>query len=265
MTTSCERNSLHLVEVTCPECGTVWHLRAAPDRDLAAVTSEEEVEHFLNTDCRGHLSSTLLGECSPELDAVLSRETSRLSRFDEFRREETGLIHSRRLLLGVPSDKAAAVLFAEREVAAERERLGAPHDVVLGLGATLVLANCSANICVQPQLTFIPDHLEVPPSVADHFLVTDIKVNHNSVLDSTGAVPAWCFSSHRHQYLRLKMDVAQASMFITVSVTNASDRDQLFTGAVVGHVPPTMPSTSLAEEELKRLVSEYLIPKGDPP
>ena len=107
-------------------------------------------------------------------------------------------------------------------------------DYALGFGSTLVKANSSANISVQPQVVFRPERLVIPASIADDFIITDIKVGKNSQLVSTGAIPAAAFTSARSEANCMMMDTAQISMFVTVSVTNTSDKDRYFQCVIFG-------------------------------
>ena len=107
------------------------------------------------------------------------------------------------------------------------------REYALGLGSTTVAGNSSANINVQPQVIFRPERLVVPSNIAVDFLITDIKVGKNSQLDSTGALPAVMFTENAFG-VRLKMDTAQISMFVTVSVTNQNPASRQFQGGLVG-------------------------------
>jgi hypothetical protein len=107
------------------------------------------------------------------------------------------------------------------------------REYALGLGSTSVLGNSSANINVQPQVVFRPERLVVPSNVALDFLITDIKVGKNSQLASTGAVPATAFTEQAFG-VRLKMDTAQISMFVTLSVTNTNPNARNFQGVIIG-------------------------------
>lgn len=107
------------------------------------------------------------------------------------------------------------------------------REYALGLGLTTVNGNSSANINVQPQVMFRPERLVVPSNVAVDFLITDIKVGKNSQLVSTGALPALMFTESAFG-VRLKMDTAQISMFVTISVTNTNQNAKSFAGGLVG-------------------------------
>ena len=99
--------------------------------------------------------------------------------------------------------------------------------------STSVAGTSSANINVQPQVIFRPERLVVPSNLAVDFLITDIKVGKNSQLVSTGALPAVMFTEQAFG-VRLKMDTAQISMFVTVSVTNQNPAARNFQGGLVG-------------------------------
>jgi hypothetical protein len=107
------------------------------------------------------------------------------------------------------------------------------REYALGLGSTSVAGNSSANINVQPQVIFRPERLVVPSNIAVDFLITDIKVGKNSQLVSTGALPAVMFTENAFG-VRLKMDTAQISMFVTISVTNQNPSARNFQGGLVG-------------------------------
>jgi hypothetical protein len=129
-----------------------------------------------------------------------------------------------------------------RDIMARRVRSGAllrsvpprnAREYALGLGSTSVAGSSSANINVQPQVIFRPERLVVPSNLAMDFLITDIKVGKNSQLVSTGALPAVMFTENAFG-VRLKMDTAQISMFVTVSVTNQNPAARNFQGGLVG-------------------------------
>jgi len=133
--------------------------------------------------------------------------------------------------------RALAQLLARKRVAAGALLRNVPprssREYALGLGSTSVAGNSSANINVQPQVIFRPERLVVPSNLAVDFLITDIKVGKNSQLVSTGALPAVMFTEVAFG-VRLKMDTAQISMFVTVSVTNQNPAARNFQGGIVG-------------------------------
>jgi hypothetical protein len=249
-------NNLHKVVVaTCDACNYRNFRSFAPNEtfNLEAVTEEEEKAHDVfsrknslnitsltppdlkkGTSCPGQLDYRTV-DCSPDLTSVLYRSHVNYERLKQLR--ETTSVAARASLLGIPVDLATALLFAERELDAKKTRTASPHEMVIGLGVTKVDGQSSANIIVQPQCQclFRPERLEIPPEVAPDFLLTDIKVGKNSQLCSVGAIPMSVFLTHRHEYLKVKMDVAQPSMFVTVSVTNLNAYSRHFIGAIIGH------------------------------
>lgn len=133
--------------------------------------------------------------------------------------------------------QAAALQLMRKRIAAGALLRGVPprsaREYALGLGSTSVAGASSANINVQPQVIFRPERLVVPSNLAVDFLITDIKVGKNSQLVSTGALPAVMFTEVAFG-VRLKMDTAQISMFVTVSVTNQNPAARNFQGGIVG-------------------------------
>jgi len=230
------KSSYVFVELTCSGCSRRWYQRFASDAcpESEEVATSAEVEPSLEK-CGGRVSARYLSLLTEALDQRARRLEAGSRRFDDYCLDEGGSISVLAGLLDVPVDKAAAIAWAERELEAERERRDAPSEVVLGLGNILVQGCSAANINVQPQVIFRPDHLEVPDETARHFFVTDIKIDKNSQFISAGAVPASVFSDRRYRYLKMQMDVAQVSMFCTVSVLNATAEARNFCGALVGY------------------------------
>jgi hypothetical protein len=129
-----------------------------------------------------------------------------------------------------------ALLLKKRAQAGTLVEQRAPRksrEYVLGLGSTSITGNASANINVQPQVVFQPQRILIPSNIAQDFLLTDIKVGKNSQLASTGAVPAVAFTESAFG-VRLKMDTAQISMYVTISVTNQNAQARVFQGCLIG-------------------------------
>jgi hypothetical protein len=145
-----------------------------------------------------------------------------------------GAIRRRR---GGGRQAAAAQALMRKRVAAGALLRGVPprnaREYALGLGSTSVAGSSSANINVQPQVIFRPERLVIPSNLAVDFLITDLKVGKNSQLVSTGALPAVMFTEVAFG-VRLKMDTAQISMFVTVSVTNQNPAARNFQGGIIG-------------------------------
>jgi hypothetical protein len=109
------------------------------------------------------------------------------------------------------------------------------REYILGLGSTEVEGGSLATISVPSQVNFRPDRLVIPSNLAADFLITDIKVDKNSQLVSTGALPAVMFTDTAFD-VRLKMDLVAAGMFVSVTVVNQAKEPRTFVVGVVGTV-----------------------------
>lgn len=98
---------------------------------------------------------------------------------------------------------------------------------------TLVRRLSSANVSVTTPVGFSPSHVVVPSEAASHFLVTDIKVGKDSQFVGAGCVPCSLFSAEAKRE-HFDFDYLAPGMTFTVSVTNASDSDRVFSGTVGG-------------------------------
>ena len=108
------------------------------------------------------------------------------------------------------------------------------REYVMGLDSVAaVAAAATAIITTRPQVIFRPDRLVVPASIASSFLINDLRVGKNSQFVSATAVPAETFTQGAFG-VRLKMDTAQISQDIILSVTNTSGGGLRFTAALIG-------------------------------
>jgi hypothetical protein len=184
-------------------------------------------------DSLGFEYTEILGESEDSGEFVPSSSGAFVGRDDDI----IGAFMRRRRGGGGPSNAAARAALMQRRVNAGALLRGVPprnaREYALGLGSTSVAGSSSANINVQPQVIFRPERLVVPSNLAVDFLITDIKVGKNSQLVSTGALPAVMFTEVAFG-VRLKMDTAQISMFVTVSVTNQNPAARNFQGGIVG-------------------------------
>ena len=96
-----------------------------------------------------------------------------------------------------------------------------------------IAAGAQATINSQPQVVFRPDRLIVPNSIAPSFLVNDLKIGKNSMLISATTIPAQAFS-HDAAGVGMKMDTAQVSQIISLTVTNISAGALRFYAALTG-------------------------------
>jgi hypothetical protein len=94
---------------------------------------------------------------------------------------------------------------------------------------------------------FLPLWFTIPDEIAEHLLVTDLRIANRSLLFSTGCVPAGLFaeSAARDADGRLvdvlQLPVVRAHQLVSLSLTNASDRPVAFRGSVVGCDPERAP------------------------
>jgi hypothetical protein len=107
------------------------------------------------------------------------------------------------------------------------------REYILGFDSTSVPGATSANITKRPQVIFRPERVIIPSSVGVDFQVLDIKVGKNSQFSASGEVPAVVFAETAFG-VRLKMDTAQVSMDVTISVRNTNAAQRNFTAAIIG-------------------------------
>lgn len=107
---------------------------------------------------------------------------------------------------------------------------------ILSLGfdsVATIAAAAQSTVNSQPQVVFRPDRVIVPNSIAPSFLINDLKIGKNSMFISATAVPAQAFS-HDAAGVGLKMDTAQVSQIISITVTNISAGALRFIAALTG-------------------------------
>lgn len=93
------------------------------------------------------------------------------------------------------------------------------RDQLLPLSSTTnVLASATALVSAQPQVIFRPERWVIQDPTPN-FTVNDLKVGKDSQFLNAGGVPSSVFSPTAVG-VRLKLDTATVSMFITASVTN---------------------------------------------
>jgi hypothetical protein len=107
------------------------------------------------------------------------------------------------------------------------------REYILGFDSTSVPGSTSANITKRPQVIFRPERVVIPSAVGIDFQVVDIKVGKNSQFSASGEVPAVVFSETSFG-VRLKMDTAQVSMDVTISIRNTNAAQRNFTAAIIG-------------------------------
>jgi len=107
------------------------------------------------------------------------------------------------------------------------------REYILGFDSTAVPGSTSANITKRPQVIFRPERVVVPSAVGVDFQIVDIKIGKNSQFTASGEVPAVVFAETSFG-VRLKMDTAQVSMDVTISVRNTNAAQRNFTAAIIG-------------------------------
>ncbi len=106
-------------------------------------------------------------------------------------------------------------------------------DYVLGLGDVLVPPHCTATLSARPGISFRPERLVIPRGVAEHLLVCDVTVGRERQLRSVGRVPATMFDD-RSSGPCLRSCVARPCDYVSVTVYNTSDDNQLFQAGIYG-------------------------------
>jgi len=113
----------------------------------------------------------------------------------------------------------------------EREREREPEidetDVVpLGFGPELMLCNCSKTLQIQAEIILRPTHLFIPPNIANHFSVEDLRIGSKSCLYSKNLLPGSAFSSGRG--MPISCDTAAPGLFITLKICNKTVENRMF-------------------------------------
>lgn len=96
-----------------------------------------------------------------------------------------------------------------------------------------VAAAATVPVTAQPQVLFRPERLVIDGTVAASFLINTFTIGKNSQFASTGAVPASMFSPTAVG-VTLKLDTAQISAIVALSVTNTSGGALRFTAGLIG-------------------------------
>jgi hypothetical protein len=108
---------------------------------------------------------------------------------------------------------------------------------------------CNYNVFTRPSTSrpFLPLWFTIPDEIADDLLVTDVRVGRRSQLISTGCVPAGLFAESAARDADgqlvdvLQLPVVETNQFVSLSLTNATDRPVSFRGSVVGCDPEHAP------------------------
>jgi hypothetical protein len=107
-------------------------------------------------------------------------------------------------------------------------------EIPLGFDSvSTIAAAATSDVTSRPQVTFRPDRLVIPSTIAASFLVTDLKIGNKSQFASSTSLPAEVFTQGAFG-VRLKMDTAQISQDVTLRVTNLSGGALRFFAALIG-------------------------------
>lgn len=107
------------------------------------------------------------------------------------------------------------------------------REFIIGFGPTSVAAATTAIFQAQPQLIFRGSRLIIPSTIANNFVVNDIRVGKDSQAVSANPIPAAAFSE-LGVGVALGLDTATPGILITLSVANTTGGAQTFSAALIG-------------------------------
>jgi len=137
--------------------------------------------------------------------------------------------------MAVPNSKKAAL----REIAMRDGMAVVPRAYnrgriyAQGFGPTAIAAAATANIIVQPQVTFKPTRLVIPSDIAGAIQLNDVKIGQASQLPSSNPLPGRMFTEFAVDSC-INFDTAQVSQQISLNVTNTSGASVTFTAGLKG-------------------------------
>ena len=116
-------------------------------------------------------------------------------------------------------------------------------DVIYGLdsgGTTLIGAGNSQTLSTSPQKRNIPTRLVVSQTVANNFVLSDIRVGVEPVLATTQSLSMAIFVQDSTAP-NFRAVVAEVGMDVSVTVTNISGAGARFTSTIVGaYIAPSL-------------------------
>src|SRR5271155_3200906 len=107
------------------------------------------------------------------------------------------------------------------------------REFVIGFGPVKVKARSRHIAQVQVQMPYRGNRLIVPSSLANDFSVNDIRVGKDSQAISENSIPAAAFSELAVG-VNLGLDIAVPGHFVTLSVSNTTNKEKVFAAALVG-------------------------------
>lgn len=139
---------------------------------------------------------------------------------------------------GAAANPAMRAAVAQRMVdtglIVQREKPTKAREFPLGFeSATTIAPTATGVITSRPQIPFRGERLIVPSDIAGSFTILDLRVGKNSQFTSSGAVPARTFQENAVG-IRLRLDTAQISQDVTISVQNIGGAPQTFRASIIG-------------------------------
>jgi hypothetical protein len=107
------------------------------------------------------------------------------------------------------------------------------YPYMLAFESTPVPGLMHVNITKYPLTAFYPERLIIHPDVCVDFSIVDIKIGENSQLSMPVEVPAVVFAPTAFG-IRLKMDVCEVSMGVTITARNTNTALRNFSAVVMG-------------------------------
>lgn len=107
------------------------------------------------------------------------------------------------------------------------------REFIIGFGPAAVNALSTAIFQAQPQLIFRGSRLIVPSSLANNFVINDIRVGKDSQAVSANPIPAATFSELAVG-VALGLDTATPGILITLSTSNTTNAQQTFSASLIG-------------------------------
>jgi hypothetical protein len=117
---------------------------------------------------------------------------------------------------------AARAAMRRGGVAVRNRGVTAARRFPLGFVSGSIPPGGFADVKANPQIAFRAERLVIPNTLADFFSIVDLKVGNRSQFVSSGEVPALVFSE-QGVGIALRMDTAQVSQDVVISVRNITD------------------------------------------
>jgi len=104
----------------------------------------------------------------------------------------------------------------------------------LGFSKAAVAPSATVQVISRPQVTFRPQRIVIPASVASNFSIADVRIGKNSQLVSSDELPAELFLPDAVNVL-LALDTANIGQDVELTVRNLdASNSQDFRGAMIG-------------------------------